>query len=233
MGLAQEGARLIPENVFPLPWYTSLGAVALLSLLLTSYELFKIFQRDFGRTLRNRYALILFLLNVVVAVSVWLFVHRLLAVQPTILTTLAVGLTFPALLRSRFTIYRTIAPSTSNGEQKSAVDEISLKMDEMYHSLQSAFYKEIDLELARERAALNKQLRETFSAVQIEERLADIILSITIDADREQWQEKLTKIQAIADDSMRHRQLANLLIQLSERDDLKRAIRERTLTPLP
>lgn len=221
----------MPENAFPLTWYTSLGAVALLSLLLTSYELFKIFQRDFGRTLRNRYALILFLLNIGTALLVWWFVHYLLSVQPTVLTTLVTGLTFPALLRSRFTVYRTIAPSTSDGEGKSAVDEISLKMDEMYRSLQSAFYKEIDLELARERAALNKQLREAFPAAQIAERLEDIINNITIDADRERLQEKLTNIQNIADETKRHAQLANLLIQLSGRDELKRAIREGTLTP--
>ncbi|PWH13593.1 MAG: hypothetical protein DDG58_13870 [Ardenticatenia bacterium] len=223
----------MPENAFPLAWYTSLGAVALLSLLLTAYELFKIFQRDFGRTLRNRYALILFLLNIGMALAVWWFVHRLLAIQPTILTTLVTGLTFPALLRSRFTIYRTIAPATRDGEQKSAVDEISLKMDEMYRNLQSACYKEIDLELARERAALNKQLREAFSAAQIAERLEDIIGNITIEEDRERLQEKLNSIQSVPDEARRHAQLANLLIQLSDRDELKRAIREGTLTPRP
>ena len=223
----------MPENILPLTWYTSLGAVVLLSLLLTAYELFKIFQRDFGSTLRNRYALILFLLNIATAFVVWWFVHRLLAVQPTILTTLVTGLTFPALLRSRFTIYRTIAPSTGDGEPKSAVDEISLKMDEMYRGLQNAFYKEIDLELARERAALNKQLRDVFSAAQIAERLEDIITNITIDADRERLQEKLNTIQAIPEEGRRHVQLANLLIQLSDRAELKRAIRERTLTPPP
>ena len=78
----------MPENILPLTWYTSLGAVVLLSLLLTGYELFKIFQRDFGRALRNRYALVLFLLNILMALVVWWFVHHLLAVEPTILTTL-------------------------------------------------------------------------------------------------------------------------------------------------
>ncbi len=221
----------MPENAFPLAWYTSVGAVVLLSFLLTSYELFKIFQRDFGRTLRNRHAFILFLLNIVAALAVWGFLHYLLAVQPTVLTTLVTGLTFPALLRSRFTVYRTIAAATSDGEQKSAMDEISFKMDEMYRNLQSALYKEIDLELARERAVLNKQLREVFTAAQIAERLGDIISNITIDADRERWQEKLTNIQNIADEAKRHAQLANLLIQLSDRRELQRAIRERTLTP--
>ncbi len=50
----------MPENAFPLSTYASLGAVVLLSLLLTGYELFSIFQRDFGRTIANRNALFLF-----------------------------------------------------------------------------------------------------------------------------------------------------------------------------
>jgi len=219
------------EKTLPLPWYVSLGAVMLLSLLLAGYELFKIFQRDFGRSLRNPNAFYLFVLNIVTASVVWWFIHHLLGVEPNILTTLVAGFTFPALLRSRFTIYRTIAPVASTNGQKSAIDEVSLKMDEMYSALQGALYKEIDLELARERASFNKQLRDTFSADQIDEHLGDIIGGLTIDADRTQWQAKLDTIRAIPDEARRHAQLANLLIQLSDRDDLKRAIRDKTLTP--
>ncbi|MGQ9502639.1 MAG: hypothetical protein ACUVSF_12925 [Anaerolineae bacterium] len=224
----------MPKILFlPLAWYTSLGAVALASLLLTGFELFKIFQRNFGRALRNRYALYLFVLNVGAALVAWWFIHYPLAVQPTVLTTLVTGLTFPTLLRSRFTIYRTLAPATGNGGQKSALDEVSLKMDEMYHSLQSAFYKEIDMELARERAVLNKQLRDTFTADQIADYLADVIDNLTIDDERERWQEKLTNVQAIPDNTRRHIQLANLLIQMLGLDACRRAIREKTLMLSP
>ncbi|MCS7259395.1 MAG: hypothetical protein NZ765_01230 [Anaerolineae bacterium] len=37
----------------------------------------------------------------------------------------------------------------------------------------------------------------------------------------------------IPDDATRHRQLGNLLIQLSDRRELQRAIRNKTLTPPP
>ncbi|MCS7259394.1 MAG: hypothetical protein NZ765_01225 [Anaerolineae bacterium] len=149
----------MPENVFPLAWYTSLGAVALLSLLLTGYELFKIFQPEFVRTLWNWHAFFLFALNVLAALFTWGCVHILLGIRPTLLSTLATGLIFPTLLRSRFTLYRTLAPPA--GEGKSVIDELSLKMDEIYHSLQSALYKAIDRKLARERVVLNKQVRDT------------------------------------------------------------------------
>ncbi len=58
---------------------------------------------------------------------------------------------------------------------------------------------------------------------RLAERLEDIINNITIDADRERWQEKLTNIQNIADEAKRHAQLANLLIQLSDRRELQHA----------
>lgn len=220
------------ENAFPLTSAASMAAVVLLSLVLTGYELYQIFRRDFGRTLGNRYALFLFLLNIGMALVVWWFIHGLLAVQPTILTTLATGLTFPALLRSRFTLYRTIStPAEGSGGQPSAVDEVSLKMDEMYRGLQSAFYKEIDLRLARERAELHKQLRDIFTAEQIDDHLSAIIGQITIDEDRTKLETKLEAIRAMTDDRRRHDQLANLLIQMTDRQELKRAIRDRTLMP--
>jgi hypothetical protein len=220
------------ENAFPLTSAASMGAVVLLSLLLTGYELYQIFRRDFGRTLGNRHALFLFLLNIGMALVVWWFIHGLLAVAPTVLTTLATGLTFPALLRSRFTLYRTI-PTSAEGDagQKSAVDEVSLKMDEMYRGLQSAFYKEIDLRLARERLVINKQLRDIFTADQLDDHLAGVIGQITIDEDRARLEAKLQAIRAVTDARERHRQLANLLIQVTDRAELRRAIRDKSLTP--
>lgn len=47
-----------------------ISLVILLSLALTGYELFKMFGRDFGRALRNRYALLLGFLNLIVAILV-------------------------------------------------------------------------------------------------------------------------------------------------------------------
>ena len=222
----------MPESAFPFTSATSMAAVVLLSLLLTGYELYQIFRRDFGRTLGNRHALFLFLLNIGMALIVWWFIHGLLAVQPTILTTLATGLTFPALLRSRFTLYRTIPTADGAAGQTGAVDEVSLKMDEMYRGLQSAFYKEIDLRLARERLLLSRQLRETFTAEQLDDHLAGVIGQITIEEDRARLEAKLDAIRAITDDRKRHDQLANLLIHVTDRAELRRAIRDRSLTPV-
>ena len=75
--------------------YFWLGLVILVSLFLGFYELFRTFGRDFGRCLGRRYALLLMVLNVGTALVVWWVVHGPLAVQPTFLSTVLTGLTFP------------------------------------------------------------------------------------------------------------------------------------------
>ena len=212
----------------PSTWYTYslIGLVVLLSLLLTGYELFKIFGRDVGRALRNRFALLLGLLNVTAAVAVWLIVHRVIAVRPTLLSALVTGLTFPMLLRSRFTLYRSLGPAEAG-----QVDELSLKMDEMYHSLQRAFYREVNLQLAAARLALSQKIRQTFSAEELTSYLADFIQAERLEEERLAHQRQLDEIVAIEDEAVRHRQLAYLLLDLRTRADLERAIRARSLVP--
>jgi len=123
-----------------LPTSALIGLVILLSLALTGYELFKIFGRDVGRTLRNRWALLAGFLNLITALIVWFIVHNLLAIEPSLPSALVTGLTFPALLRSRFTLYRSIGAAETE-----EVNELSLKMDQIYHDLQRALYKEVNI----------------------------------------------------------------------------------------
>jgi hypothetical protein len=204
--------------------YFWLGLVILVSLFLGLYELFRTFGRDFGRCLGRRYALLLMVLNVGTALVVWWIVHGPLAVQPTFLSTVLTGLTFPTLLRSRFTLYRSITPG-----QTDETNELSLKMDEIYHSIQAALVGEVNLGLAAERLALSRQLRQTFPAAEIERYLGDFIDSEQIESERQKHQKQLDDIRAIQDADRKHLQLANLLISLRDRADLKRAIRDKTL----
>lgn len=217
----------MPESA-PSAWstYSLVGLVVLLSLLLANYELFKIFGRDFGRALRNRFALLLGLLNVVVAVAVWLVIHNLIGVRPSLLSALVTGLTFPVLLRSRFTLYRSIGPAAA-GE----VDELSLKMDEIYHSLQRAFYREVNLQLAGARLALSQRIRQTFSARQLADYLAEFIEAERLEPERAAHRRQLGEIVAIEEEPMRHRQLAYLLLDLKTRADVDKALRARSLIP--
>ncbi len=209
----------------PLPVYALLSLVALLSLALTGYELFKIFGRDFGRTLTNRYALLLGLLNIVVAVLVWLFIHKLLNVAPSILSALITGLTFPALLRSRFTLYRSIGSG-----QAGEVDELSLKMDEIYQNLQKAFYSEVNKQLTQARLVLAKKIRDTFTARQIERYLNEFITLERLPEEQQKHRDKLDKIKAIEDNKTRHLQLTNFLLDLKTAAEIKQAIKDKSLT---
>lgn len=198
--------------------------VILLSLVLSAYELFKIFGRDFGRALGNRFALLVGFLNVTAAVVVWLVVHNLIGVQPSFVSALVTGLTFPALLRSRFTLYRTIGPA-----EASEVDELSLKMDEIYHTLQRVLYREVNLQLTNARLELSQHIRQTFTAHELAEYLADFIAHERLPDEQRKHQRQLDEIRAIAESKTRHRQLANLLLDLKTAAEIKAVIRRKSL----
>ena len=212
------------STTLSLPVSALLGLVVLLSLALTGYEVFKIFDRDFGRAWRGRYALLLGFLNILTALLVWWMVHTLLAVQPTLLSALVTGLTFPALLRSRFTLYRSIGSGESD-----AVNELSLKMDEVYQTLQRAFYREVNFQLTKARQALSIQIRKTFTARQLADFLSDFIAHERLPEEQQRHQRQLVEIMAIEDHKTRHRQLANLLLDLKTAAEIKTALRNASL----
>lgn len=212
----------MPASV--LSTYFWLGLVIIVSLGLSLYEIFRTFGRDFGRCLGRRYALLLIVLNIVTAIAVWWVVHVPLGAEPTFLSTVLTGLTFPTLLRSRFTLYRSLAPG-----QTDETSELSLKMDEMYRSIQTALVAEVNLSLAAERLVLAREIRRAFPAARIEHHLNEFIALEHIDSERRKHQKQLDDILAIGDADRRHLQLANLLISLRDRADLKRAIRDKTL----
>jgi hypothetical protein len=207
-----------------MPTSALIGLVVLLSLGLSGYELFKIFGRDFGRALGNRFALLVGVLNVITATLVWWIIHGLLAVEPSILSALVTGLTFPALLRSRFTLYRSIGP-TETGE----VDELSLKMDQIYQDLQRALYNEVNLHLTTARLELAYAVRQAFNARQLADYLEDFISLERLPAEQRQHQEQLEKIMSIADAQKRHIQLANFLLDLKNEAEIQAMIRRGSL----
>jgi len=208
-----------------LPTNFLLGLVILLSLLLTGYELYKMFERDFCRAIGNRYTLLLGVLNVITAVIVWFLIHKVIGVEPTLLTALVTGLTFPVLLRSRFTIYRSIN-TTGSPDQ---LNEVSLKVDEMYQKLQYDMYKEVNLHLTELRLKLSKRIRQTFTPAQLTTYLDEFIDTERIEIERDKHRSRFNEIAAIADDAKRHRQLANMLIDLKSRPDLEKAITTSSL----
>ena len=201
-----------------------ISLVILLSLVLTAYEVFKIFGRDFGRALRNRFTLLVGFLNLIAAVVVWWVVHTLIGIQPSLLSALVTGLTFPTLLRSRFTLYRSIGSA-----QADEVNELSLKMDEIYHTLQRALYREVNLQLTNARLELSHRIRETFTAHQLADYLADFIAHERLPDEQKKHQRQLEEIVAIEDSKVRYRQLANLLLDLKTAAEIKAAVRRKDL----
>lgn len=156
--------------------------------------------------------------------AVWGVVHSLIGIQPSLLSALVTGLTFPTLLRSRFTLYRSIGSA-----QADEVNELSLKMDEIYHTLQRALYREVNLQLTNARLELSHKLREIFTARQLADYLADFIEHERLPDEQRKHQRQLEEILAIADGKTRHRQLANLLLDLKTAAEMKAAIRRKDL----
>ena len=208
-----------------MPAYALVSLVILVSLALTAYELFKMFRRDFGRALHCRYALWLGLLNVAAAVLVWLIVHQALGFEPSLLSAVVTGLTFPALLRSRFTFYRSFGSSTEPDQ----VDELSLKMDEVYQTVQRALYQEVNLQLAEARQKLSLQIRRAFTARQLADYLADFIAHERLPDEQARHQRQLDEIIAIEAAKVRHRQAANLLLDLKSESDIQGMLRAGSL----
>jgi hypothetical protein len=207
-----------------MPASALISLVILLSLALSAYEIFKIFGRDFGRALGSRFTLLVGFLNLIAAVLVWGVVHNLIGVQPSLLSALVTGLTFPTLLRSRFTLYRSIGSA-----QADEVNELSLKMDEVYHTLQRALYREVNLQLTTARLELSHQIRESFTARQLADYLADFMAHERLPDEQRRHQRQLDEIMAIADPKVRHRQLANLLLDLKTAAKIKAAVRRKDL----
>ena len=207
-----------------MPASALISLVILVSLLLTAYGVFKIFGRDFGRALGNRFTLLVGFLNLTAAVVVWGIVHNLIGIPPSLLSALVTGLTFPTLLRSRFTLYRSIGSA-----QPDEVNELSLKMDEMYQNIQQALYREVNLDLTNARLELSHKIRETFTASQLADYLADFIAHERLPNEQKQHQGQLEEIIAIKDNKVRHRQLANLLLDLKTAAEIKAAVRRKDL----
>lgn len=149
----------------------------------------------------------------------------MIGIQATILSAVVTGLTFPALLRSRFTLYRSLGPAESD-----EVDELSLKMDQIYQDLQRALYYEVNLQLTEERQRLSQQIRQSFSARELADYLADFIAHERLPAEKQKHQRSLDKILAIEDGKTRHRQLANLLLELKTTAQIKAALQRKSLT---
>jgi len=80
---------------------------------LATLELIRTFGKWIGRYWLNRYAFALIALNVAASLAVFAFLRYGLEVESTLIVAVVTGLTFPAILRTRFTFYRPVGKAES------------------------------------------------------------------------------------------------------------------------
>jgi len=189
---------------------------ALAGAALAFFELLRTFQRNIGRALSSRWGLVLLSLNALSAVGVYAIVRYVFKFDAGIWTALVVGVTFPVVIRSRFTFYR------QPGEKETAnLTEFSLKVDEFYQTLQGWCLDEVNTLLAEQRKALAEAIKKKLSVKQLEKELRDLIASGVMPEKRLEQEKKLDEILQTQDNARREQLLALLLIDLSTAESLR------------
>ena len=113
---------------------------AFAGLLLSAFELIRSFRKGIGRYWLNRYVVALMALNAVTAGAVYAFLRYVLGVQSTFWLALVTGLTFPSLLRGRFTLYRPL----DKAQDTPGSNGFALTLDAWYRELQRQCYDEVN-----------------------------------------------------------------------------------------
>ena len=193
---------------------------ALAGAALAFLELLRTFQRNIGRALSSRWGLVLLGLNALSAVGVYAIVRYVFRFDAGIWTALVVGVTFPVVIRSRFTFYR------QPGEKETAnLTEFSLKADEIYQTLQGWCLDEVNTLLAEQRKAQAEAIKNKFTVKQLEKELRDLIASGVMPEKRQEQEKKLDEILQTQDNARREQLLALLLIDLSTAESLRHLTR--------
>jgi hypothetical protein len=195
---------------------------ALAGAALAFLELLQTFQRNIGSALRSRWGVTLLAINSISAVLVYAFVRYGLGLNVGLWTALMVGVTFPLILRSRFTLYRQTGKKDEPG-----LTEFSLKLDEFYQTLQEWCYTEANALLAEELEARAAAIKKRFSPKELEDKLCNRIEAEPMSARRQEHNRRLQDILEKHKDDLkrRHHALALLLIDISS----TRGLRELTL----
>jgi len=202
------------------PFFTA----ALAGIVLALLELLKVFQRNINCVLRNRWGWALMGLNALSAIVVYAIIRHGLNFNAGFWTAVVVGVTFPVIIRSRFTFYRQAGEKDSPG-----LTELSLKLDEVYQALQDWCYTEVNAALAEQRQALAESIRNKLSAKELENQLYDLIASEPMPSKQVEHGRKLESILGQYPDRVRRKHaLALFLIEVSTPQKIRRLVRTRT-----
>lgn len=213
----------LPEQAAP---FLVAGAAG---ILLALFELYQAFQRDVGAALLNRWAWLLLFLNAAAATVSYAVVGW---IQPELAgsfgTAFLVGITFPAVVRSRFTFYRN-PREAANGQ----LSEISLPFDQMYTTIQNGCLEEVNLSLADQRSTWARVI--ALSDYDIARSLEELIQAGKLPDLRAEHEKKLASIQAKyeTDPAKLRHMLALLLIDLMPRRRIRALVRQHAESPAP
>lgn len=190
---------------------------------LAVFELIKTFGKWIGRYWADRYVVTLLLVNSVTAMIVYMFLRYALDVKSTLWLALITGITFPAILRSRFTFYRPF------GSNQGALDTtgFSLAIDGWYRKLQSLCYEEVNSQIADARNQKAKRLRERYTEKQMIELLTDHIDSELMADQQREHLDQLERVKALADAITRKRRLSLLIVDLFPEQRVKQLLKNR------
>ena len=118
-------------------------------LVLALAEIFLAFGADSWKALHNRWSWRIVLANILTATIVCAVVLFLIRpTGPRLLTAVVVGLTFPTILRTRFTWF---AGQVALLSAESAAKEFSLGLDRVYRQWLEICYEKVSFILANER----------------------------------------------------------------------------------
>ena len=145
------------------------AVVLIASVVFVLLELLKTFKSDLGIAFRTKWGWLLISINLAVALGVYLaiiFAHRPLA---GFSTAIIVGLTYPVLLRSRFTYFRQVGLHDDHN-----LTTLCLKIDEVYIALQAECLDAVDDMISAIRVHRARKLATRYSEVRLQKALLDL-----------------------------------------------------------
>ena len=181
----------------------------LAGLLLSAFELIRSFRKRVGRYWLNRYVVALMALNAATAGVVYAVLRYALGVQSTFWLALVTGLTFPSLLRGRFTLYRPL----DKAQNPPGGNEFALTLDAWYRELQRQCYDEINGLIAADVSATIRRLRDCLSEKEMNEALSDHIAAEPLPDRKREHAEEHHSIKTLPADE-RRRLLAALMVEI-------------------
>lgn len=172
-------------------------------------ELLQTFGKWLGRYWTNRYVAYLIALNVVTAAGVYAFARNFLDLENGLALAAFTGFTFPTILRTEFTYFRTLG-----GAQASEQSRLSIPVNTWYRSLEEICYREVNCLIADSRAEDLKLVRERLREDQVIRALEEHIASELIETSRSAHEAQLQNIRSMADSDQRLIRLAALMIEI-------------------